>query len=464
MATIPTAIKPAERLEDIPALVALGPLDAGDPRYVDSSKARGDNQLKKLRLTLESCDAKQNRFAKIAFTGHRGSGKSTELLHLENEVASRFTTVHLYLDDNLIRDCDYIDLLLWLVDELARQFAKNGMPLDKDALQDVANWFAERSLEEVQVVKKSVELEAQAEGSVNYGLFGTGLKLLARIKSTLVGNVEQRKIIRHKLQSYSRDLVEKVNLLLDHAHRVLEKHGKNPEILIVQDNLDRLPVEVSRRLFFDNGELLKSLHAHCIYTVPIALVLAPWNIAMVFPKSFTMPMVRTANRDGSEAPDGIRGLMEIIRHRIVIESCFTSIDVATYLVKMCGGSVRDLMRLLELAQVSARADDKAQIDHASARDAVKVLRIEFQRLLHPAQTYYPLLAQIHATKGDYSGAEGSVSPSDVNEVREFFAQLLFNGTVLEYHGEESWFDVHPSVRDIRDFQDASKRLQHVLAG
>lgn len=459
MATAPTA--PAERLEEIPARVALGPLEAGDPRYVDISKARGSNQLRKLRIALESCDAKQNRFAKIAFTGHRGSGKSTELLHLEHEVAARFTTVHLYLDDNLIRDCDYTDLLLWLVDELARQFAAKGMPLESEMVQDVANWFAERSLEDIQNVKKSVELEAQAEGSVKYGLFGTGLKLLARIKSTLVGNVEQRKVIRHKLQSYSRDLVEKVNLLLDHAHRVLEKHGKNPEILIVQDNLDRLPVEVSRRLFFDNGDLLKSLRAHCIYTVPIALVLAPWNIATVFSKSFTMPMVRTANRDGSKAQEGIDGLLKIIRHRVVIEFCFTSVDVATYLVTMCGGSVRDLMRLLELAQVSARADDKTQIDDEAARDAAKDLRIEFQRLLHPAQTYYPLLAQIHATKRDYSGAEISVTSEDVKEEREFFSQLLFNGTVLEYNGDESWFDVHPAVRDIRDFKDASARLQRI---
>ena len=169
-----------------------------------------------------------------------------------------------------------------------------------------------------------------------------------------------------------------------------------------------------------------------------------------------------ANRDGSEFADGVEGLLKIIRKRIVIDFCFTSADVATYLVKMCGGSVRDLMRLLELAQVSARADDKTQIDHAAARDAVKDLRIEFQRLLHPAQTYYPLLAQIHATKRDYSGAEVAVVAADVNEAREFFAQLLFNGTVLEYNGDESWFDVHPAVRDIRDFQDASARLQRIV--
>jgi hypothetical protein len=38
-------------------------------------------------------------------------------------------------------------------------------------------------------------------------------------------------------------------------------------------------------------------------------------------------------------------------------------------------------------------------------------------------------------------------------------ELLQNGSVLEYDGGCSWFDVHPVVQEIPVFQDALKKLK-----
>jgi hypothetical protein len=108
----------ATNLTEVAAAVDLKPLESGDPRYVDISEGRVTNDLKRLHLCLLGHDARSNHFAKIAFTGHRGCGKSTELLRLEHQVADRFTTLHFYAEAALVDagDLDYTDLFLWLVD------------------------------------------------------------------------------------------------------------------------------------------------------------------------------------------------------------------------------------------------------------------------------------------------------------------------------------------------------------
>ena len=448
----------AEKITEVAACVTLEPLAFGDSRYVDIAKGRDTKELKKLRLHLEDHDARQNRYAKVAFTGHRGCGKSTELLKLEDDLSSRFTALHLYVDDNLLRDCDYTDLMLWLVDSLTREFAERKMPLDTALVDDVVGWFAKKTFEEVEAVKSELTVEAEAKGEAKAGFYWLSLKLMSRLKSMFVGSVERRKVIRQTLQSYSRDLLERVNILLDHAGSVLEKNGKSPDLLIVQDNLDRLPVDIGRRLFFDNGDMLKSLRAHVIYTVPIAMVLAPWNIDRVFAHSFTMQMVKTHQRDGQEFKAGLDALIALVEKRVVIDAVFSSRDVVRYLARMSGGSVRDLMRLVDYAQLAARVDEKSKMDEASAREAAKKLRLDFERLLIPGQVYYPLLAQVHRTKGDGFTQEPQTKPEDVKAAREFFSQLFFNGSVLEYNGEKTWYDVHPAICDIEEFRHASKRI------
>jgi hypothetical protein len=46
-------------------------------------------------------------------------------------------------------------------------------------------------------------------------------------------------------------------------------------------------------------------------------------------------------------------------------------------------------------------------------------------------------------------------PQKVEGFRVFFNQLLTNGSVLAYNGEELWYDVHPVIQDSRAFREAS---------
>ena len=138
----------------------------------------------------------------------------------------------------------------------------------------MVEWFAARTQEDVKTLKAEATAEVEAEVSGKSGLYVISLKMLARIKSMVQGSVERRQTIRRELQRYSADLLSRVNQLLDGAARVLERNGKSPDLLIVQDNLDRLGAEPAERLFIENGDLLGKLNAHAIYTAPVAMVLS----------------------------------------------------------------------------------------------------------------------------------------------------------------------------------------------
>lgn len=147
-----TNFKKAERLEEVANETTVGPLQIGDPRYVDLLAGRQIDDRKILLLRLEDA-AQFEQYAKIGFTGHRGCGKTTELNQLAKELSEKFFSVHLFLKPDLENDFDYTALFLWLVEELASRFENEKMPLNNKLVDDVTNWFAKKTFEDVESVK-----------------------------------------------------------------------------------------------------------------------------------------------------------------------------------------------------------------------------------------------------------------------------------------------------------------------
>jgi KAP family P-loop domain len=442
---------PVRSLSQVASAFDVQPLQFGDPRYVDITAGRDSDQLAHLRRCLFEYDERDERFAKIAFTGHRGSGKSTELLRLEHDLSDRFTSLHLEAENGLRKDYDYTFFFLWLADELARKFEEDGMPLGTKLVEDVANWFAETALVDVTTVKSQIEVDAEASTQGKAGFYWFSLKMLARLKSMVLGSVERRTEIRQRLQNRADELVDRVNLLLDDARRILKAANKPANMLIVVDNLDRLEPEAIEPLFFRNGDFLKLPRAHLIYTVPIATVVAPNRISQVFEQNFTFPMVKVRAQSGKRFSHGIGALVSLIERRANPHDVFTSKRVIQDLADRSGGSVRDLMRLVQYASRSALTDEKPKIDKASVTEAALTVQQEFERLLIPGDVYYPILARIHLAKRD---AFDISNPEQVEAYRKFFSELLLNGSVLEYDGGENWYDVHPLIQNVKAFKKA----------
>jgi hypothetical protein len=450
---------PAQTLVEAAQFLQLEPLRHDSRLYQDLGSARATKELTKLDLHLRNAAQARGAFVKAAFVGNRGSGKSSYLLHLAHELERQvlFTPLHIFLDPSLESDCDYSDLLLWMVDEVAHSFEKRGHPVDDSELSKVTVWFAETTIEKTTDWKKEIGLEASAETKGGYGIPGIfSLKLLARLKSMIVGSETTRKQIRQGLQNYANELRDRINTFFDHARTILKKAGKPDRLLIVQDNLDRLKRDTARQLFENGGDILIALRADLVYTAPIALSLAPYDIRHVFGHVFTMPNVKVRLRNGKAHKPGIDGLLALIGRRLELALVFESEKVARFLAEKSGGSVRDLIRLLDDAQLEAQVDGKVRVDMAAARAALKKLSVNFIRFLKPSSVYFPILAEIHRTKQEFSITPGEITKARIAEAREFFGEMIGNGTVLEYNGDDSWYGIHPAVCETSQFKDACK--------
>lgn len=453
-----TERKRATTLQEISGVLTAGPLDANDPWRVDLGPARGKSLLEHLKRDLLLRRRQNAGFTHLAFVGHQGSGKTTELKQLADDLRSEFTPVLIQLDASLEKEADYPDVLLWLVSRIMEHFdprASAGRPasvspveLDQKFVEKISDWFAERTLDQVEETKAQIKTEAEAEAGFKAGWFGNSLKLLARIQSSFLANSDSRLTQRRKFDNYTTDLFLRVNEFLDHVHAQLRKRHQPDQLLIIQDNLDRLHPGPGRRLFCDNGQLLRSLRANFIWTAPVGLKLAPYRL------DFTtryMPIPAPRLRDGTENAPALDGLRKLLEARVDLDAVFDSSATVRQLCLYSGGSLRDLIRLLGDAQLAALEAGQTQIDSAAVKNSAKEFRLEFERAFMPGEYYYPLLARVHQTKQD------PVAPEDESG-KDRFLDLIANGSILQYNGEEYWLDIQPTIQESRRFQDAFRKL------
>ena len=442
----------AESLEAVLDVLSPEPLSSGSEWYVNLSPARSGEQLAELRKHLEISQRRGAATVHLALVGPRGGGKTTELRRLEGDLAGVFTPVHLELDPALENDADYTDLLVWLVERVAAQLHARGVSLDRSTAEPVFEWFDKRTVVWGEGYKSEVKSEAEMSGGLDANWLVARLKSMLRIQASISGSTDRRKEFRRELQNYTTDLVARVNHFLDHARERLRAQSKPDCLLIVQDNLDRLLPEPAKRLFFEHGQVLRGLKGFFIWTAPLGIQLAPYRLDSSTYKTFYMPIPAPRRKHGEFNEAALAGLQNIIELRMDVAAVFDSPATARQLCLASGGSLRDLLKLVGDTQLSALVDNKLKMDTVAADKAIKKLRLEFERALTPGNHYYPLLAQIHLTKREPEG-------EDIQALKDRFAEMIACGSVLQYNGEETWFDVHPAILPIASFQDALRTLR-----
>lgn len=441
---------PAESLEAAVNTLQIQPLQAEDKRYTNLAAARGSKVLTKLQLRLLEASSREIRKLHLGFIGHQGSGKTTELLRLEDNVRQELYPVHLYLDQALHHDADYPDVFLWLIEQLARSLAKDEVKLDPAKLEKVANWFTEVTKTEESGTSAKIEANAELEMKAKYGIFGTGIAALFRIKSAFIGSTERRTKMRSELKRYAQELLVEVNAFLRHASDALAASGKPRYLLLVQDNLDRLSREAALNIFRDNGRILTELEAIFIWTAPVGSQMAPFNIENLFNVSF-MPTIAVHSRTGEKQSTAIDGLRDLVAKRLNIELLFDKSATLEALILASGGSIRDLLRLIDAARLNAVVEDHTIIEGADAHAGIKDFSLALQRVLIPGNVYFPILAEVAVKKRWIADEVDGVTAEAVDARRGFFHQLILEGAILEYNGEETWHDVHPTLHEVRLF-------------
>ncbi len=418
------------------------PLASDDPRYVSCSDVRGGEDAVDA-LFKGITWQKAGDFSYQLFSGHRGCGKSTELLRLKARLeGAGYAVIYYEADEDLDRnDVKYSDIILSIVRRVTGDLARQGVELDKALLTQVEEWFADTFYTKDQWRELQRTLEAEAALGVDTA---PQLPLVARLLARVMGQIKSGEQIKHtirgQLDPQISQLIARANLLLAEAHRQL----KRPLVIIV-DNLDKIMLQEITAdhtshdaIYIDHGEQLRSLAAHLIYTIPVSMLYsfnAP-TLKSIFPDYTVLPMIKSHERDGGPHQPGMARLQEILARRIDLEQVFTP-EAVEHLCRMCGGHPRDLMTLVRYATRYPQNRWPRPLDIESARQAAGRLVTEYSRAI--PEEFYPFLAQVHLNK------------SILND--SIHGKMLYNSMVLEYYnGPPPWQDVHPVILELPKFQ------------
>jgi len=218
---------------------------------------------------------------------------------------------------------------------------------------------------------------------------------------------------------------------------------------VIVDNLDRCPLEVSNKLFFDYAAQLKELHCSIIYTVPISALYSSRNLNNFFDDPHIVPMVNIYQLDYPKYPlefnpKALAAVAKIIEKRVDKAVIFDAPDRLMDLVKASGGHIRQLMQLMQRACLTASGRNHDRILAEDVEYAIKQLQFSFERTMN--KKYFTELAYIALNK-DFS---------DVEDVR---VPMLYGASVLEYNGMEIWKYPNPLLMRSNAFTRALNAIQ-----
>lgn len=400
------------------------PLPATDERYVDLSESRGTGNLVN-SIARSIRRSRDDQYHQILLTGHRGSGKSTELFRLKQKLESNDVfTIYIDTEDQLdIGDINYLDVLLCIAKEVYRQLDKQAIQLNSDLLNDLVQWFADRVIED----KESIDYQGSIKAEVGAKAPIPFLKLLAKLTAEIKAGSSRRETTRLVLEKEKAVFIQKLNTLIDNAKSSVKRAGKQDLVLII-DGLEKMPYRlmpdgqsIHAHLFVHNAEQLKAPNCHIIYTVPISLIYSN-NLLDHFGMTEVIPMVKLNEK-------GIEDLKTVIAKRANIELLFENPSDIDELIKLSGGVMRDLIHLLR----ECTDTDEPQISTVEVQNALKELTFTYDRLV----------------KNNEIEALRFVAKKRRATGEEEYARLLHLRLVLEYRNGEPWADVHPAVKRIK---------------
>jgi energy-coupling factor transporter ATP-binding protein EcfA2 len=365
---------------------------------------------------IEDVRADERASTKWLFTGHRGSGKSTELIRLAEALQDRYFTVYFTVEDVLdMADVDYKDVILALGGQLYEKSKTQGILLPLAMLEDLIGWFS-TTLKEVE---GAVSAEAELEVKADFWL----LRLLSKVKS----ESKTRQVVRRQFESNLSDLLTRVNEIVD---TIAQKAGR--PVLAVVDGLDKIwDLEKAKQIYYAGGVNLLVPRCKAVYTVPLAIFYSQefGQIRNTFDGEFSLPNIKVNTRRGDPDAEGRAMLRDLITRRMHPD--LIADDACERLVELSGGVLRELVSLAKDACGNARGRGVERVELSDAERAGNSLRNHYRRML--TQKQYQELWAIHT------------DPRKQQTNNPISQALIHNMSLLEYANGDAWWDAHPVV-------------------
>jgi hypothetical protein len=426
------------KLKQIYSVFSPSPLQPSQNElYIDLDGVRGHtNIVKRMAQKIRLADA----WTCQVLTGHRGSGKSTELSRLRQALQeptagdSRFFVVYIQADNELDRnDIDFPEVLIAIVRQVADQLRTRAkIELKPGYFKD--RWERLKSLLPTEVSFDKIEL-------------GAGL---GKLSATIKNSPEARQQVRKALEPDTNNWLTAANEVLGEAALRLEKQGQRGLVVIV-DDLDKMITRphdaagcsTTEYLFVHRSEQLRAFHCHVIYTLPIELAYSHYEPTIKQRYGGYLPVVpmtklSTPPPKSKTHPPGVKKFREINAARLNSvgageEELFHNHRIRDDLIKLTGGQPIELMGMIREAIVT----EGLPIGSAGVKRCRTEAMRSYRRQLR--SDHWPLIQEVRRT--------GMVVRTKENE--SAFRELLDSRAILLYVNDEEWYAVNPAINDLQ---------------
>jgi len=415
-----------------------------DDYYVQASTARGENPTREIELMFED---ESDFTQKILFAGYTGCGKSTELNKLQKALQDDYLIVNYSVEKELDPfNLHYIELFIATMEQLYDVIEQNQLheSVSKEYLDYIQNWVQSEEVEKVKERHFGVEGEAGMEFGIPF------LKsFFSKFRMAAKSNNLVKRTIKETIEPKLSVLIDQCNALIREVGNTLGKLGKKDLIIIIED-LDKLPHERAHPIFYGHSKQLTSLGTNILFTFPIPLLyhVQFGTIRPNFDQTFELPMVKIFHKDGSIHQEGRDIMRDIVERRMDI-ALFDSEQLLEEIITYSGGCIRDLIYMIKAASSNARVYEREKITAEDTLNAVRDLKREYDRTLadkvdpnNPqgkvlirVETYYKVLEKLIN--------DPNKRPDNTQEVMD----LRQNLCILGYNGD-GWCDVHPIVKEV----------------
>ena len=335
------------------------PLEADeDDLYVDWQQELNRDDIKQ-RLANSVSLAGDIAVSRL-LTGHRGVGKSTELKRVKRILEgdgsrATFSSGRKYFVSLLeaeqwldLQDVAPPDIIFHIVRQLVDDLNQAGFEFAATKFQGLFKEF--RDILTSRVELKSIDIPT------GFAKFGLVLKQVPAARSTL----------RSLLQGHLPKIYDLINnVILKEARQWLKREKGCDDILVIFDELDRIPQKVITEqgltnhvnIFLDGAGTLRALNCNVLYTVPIELAYSSSRErlkAAYATEILTLPVIPVSQREGSDFEPGLQTMYRIVEERTAkagasIEELFSDRELLQRLCRVSGGHVRMLFILIRSA-------------------------------------------------------------------------------------------------------------------
>lgn len=378
----------------------------------------GDDVVQLLTRDLEWSDAGAVRF----LSGFRGAGKSTQLRRLRQELDDRhFTALFFDLED-------YLDLRQPLTTARLTMAVVAGA---SHALGSRLDWDADTAANSPWRRFVGFLTQTKVEGD-GFDIKAGPADFRFRLK--------RDEVFQDQLDEFLRSRPTEVFTQADAALASLVQMARDADegsqgLVLIVDSLDHNRSSVQfdeiraaiRAIFDQQLRLLEFGAVQTVYCIPPYLMLQSDAVRRIH-------NIKVEDRNGEVVPQGRDALRHLVNQRIPDEleqAALLSEAQLDRMIAASGGHIRDLLRILRLATLSAQS---LPFTDSNVGNAIIKIEEEFPFLTSEERRLLTHVAETQDIELDEEADWGVL------------AGLMDAHLVLRYPNERTWYGVHPFVR------------------